>query len=246
MENQTDYNKRPDHHHSSGTSKIALGVVLIVLGSLLVIERTGLLPNYIENIVFSWQMLLVAIGFVMTMGSGHKGPGLVVMAVGGFFLIPEIFDIPFRAYRLFWPALFIVAGIVILTNAKWFKSENWHSRQTNSSDKIDIVHIFGGGERIVTSDNFQGGKITAIFGGSEIDFTRAQLAPGVNEIEVTWIFGGGSLIVPGDWNVVIEVTPILGGFSDSRKMSHNKPIDVSKTLVIKGTVIFGGGEIKSY
>lgn len=246
MENRTDFNKKPRHHHSSGTSKIAIGVVLIVLGSILVIERTGLLPSYIENLVFSWQMLLIAIGFVMTLSTGNKGPGLVVLAVGGFFLIPEIFDIPFRAYRLFWPALFIIAGLVILTNAKWFKSDKWKSRSTASADLIDITHIFGGGERIVTSDNFQGGSITAIFGGSEIDFTRAQLAPGTNEVEVTFIFGGGALIVPSDWNVVLEVTPILGGFSDSRKMIQANPIDVSKTLVIKGTVIFGGGEIKSY
>lgn len=246
MENRNDFERRPRHHHSSGTSKIAIGVVLIILGSVLVIERTGLLPSYIENILFSWQMLLIAIGFVITIGNGNKGPGLIVMAVGGFFLIPELFDIPFRTYRLFWPALFIIAGVIILTNARWFKSDNWKSRSTASSDEIDITHIFGGGERIVTSDNFKGGRITAIFGGSEIDFTRAQLAPGTNEVEVTFIFGGGSLIVPSDWNVVLEVTPILGGFSDSRKIVHSNPIDVSKTLVIKGTVIFGGGEIKSY
>jgi len=246
MEHRNDFERRPRHHHSPGTSKIAIGVVLIVLGSVLVIERTGFLPSYIENIIFSWQMLLIAIGFVMTIGNGNKGPGLIVMAVGGFFLIPELFDVPFRTYRLFWPALFIIAGVIILSNARWFRSDRWKSRETASADEIDITHIFGGGERIVTSENFSGGKITAIFGGSEIDFTRAKLAPGTNEVEVTFIFGGGSLIVPSDWNVVLEVTPILGGFSDSRKMITSNPIDVSKTLVIKGTVIFGGGEIKSY
>ncbi|MDX1314348.1 MAG: DUF5668 domain-containing protein, partial [Eudoraea sp.] len=167
MENKSDFNNRP--HHGSATSKIAIGVVLIALGAILVVERTGLLPNYFENIIFSWQMLLVAIGFVMTVGTGNKGPGLVVMAVGGFFLIPEIFDIPFRTYRLFWPAVFIIAGLVILTNARWFKSANWKNRESSSADVIDHVHIFGGGERIVNSQNFQGGKVTAIFGGSEVD-----------------------------------------------------------------------------
>ncbi|MEE4116756.1 MAG: DUF5668 domain-containing protein [Marinilabiliaceae bacterium] len=244
MEDHSDFNRK--HHHGSATSKIAIGVVLIALGAMLVIERTGLLPNYFEDIIFSWQMLLIAIGFVVTLGSGNRGPGLVLMAVGGFFLLPEIFDIPFRTYRLFWPAVFIVAGLVILTNARWFRSENWRNRESSSADVIDHVHIFGGGERIVNSDNFKGGRVTAIFGGSEIDFTRAQLAPGTNELEVTWIFGGGSLIVPGNWNIVIEVTPILGGFSDSRKIVPGNPIDMSKTLVIKGVCIFGGGEIKSY
>ncbi len=246
MENQNDYNNKPRHHHGSATSKVAVGVVLIILGAILVIERTGLLPNYVENIVFSWQMILIAVGFVMTVGTGNRGPGLVVMAVGGFFLIPELFDLSFRTYRLFWPALFIIAGLVILTNAKWLKSASWKNKASSSADTIDITNIFGGGERSVYSDNFQGGSVTAIFGGSEIDFTRAKLAQGTNELEVTWIFGGGSLIVPSDWNVIIEVTPILGGFSDSRKIIHSNPIDLSRTLVIRGTVIFGGGELKSY
>ena len=247
MENRRDFDREgKDHPYTPGSSKIAIGIVLITLGFILVIERTGLLPDYFEDIIFSWQMLLIAIGFVLSLGTGNRGPGLIVLAVGGFFLLPEIFDIPFRTYRLFWPALFIIAGIIVLTNARWFRAEHFRSSSTSSSDLIDIVHIFGGGERVIHSQNFRGGKVTSIFGGAEIDFTRAQLAPGTNEIELACIFGGASLIVPSDWHVVIEVTPILGGFSDSRKIIPGNPIDISKTLVIKGAVIFGGGEIKSY
>ena len=246
MENNSDYNKKPIHHYS-GTSKIGFGVVLILAGFLLVIRNTGFLPDYFENILFSWQMLLIAIGFVMTLGSGNKTPGLIVMAVGGFFILPELFDIPMGTYRLFWPAIFIIIGIIILTNARWFKRDNFYSKESGSSaDYIDMVNIFSGGERRIMSDNFRGGKVTAIFGGAEIDFTQAKLAPGESVLELAWIFGGASLIIPSDWNIVIDVTPILGGFSDSRKMTHGRVIDPSKTLIIKGAVIFGGGEIKSY
>lgn len=245
MENRTDFNDRPRHHHS-GNSKIGLGVVLIVLGFILVIKNIGFLPNYFEDIFFSWQMLLIAIGFVMTLGTGNRGPGLIVMAVGGFFILPEIFNADWRTYSLFWPAIFIIIGVIVLTNAKWLKSENWHSKTTNSSDVIDIVNIFGGGERVINSNNFSGGKITSIFGGAEVDLTRAQLAPGESVIEMSCIFGGASLIVPSEWNVVIDVTPILGGFSDSRKLIPGRTVDITKTLVIRGAVIFGGGEIKSY
>jgi hypothetical protein len=45
---------------------------------------------------------------------------------------------------------------------------------------------------------------------------------------------------------VIEITPILGGFSDSRKMRGDVIRDNTRSLTIKGTVMFGGGEIKSY
>ena len=245
MENRSEFSNKP-HHHYSGNSKVALGVVLIVLGFLLVIKNLGFLPSYFHDIVFSWQMLLIAIGFVMTLGAGNRGPGLIVMAVGGFFILPEIFDANWSNYRLFWPAIFIIIVVIVLTNARWFKSENWHSKTTNSSDFIDVVSIFGGGERVVNSSNFSGGKITSIFGGSEIDLTRAQLAQGESVIEISCVFGGTSLIVPVDWNVVIDVTPILGGFSDSRKLIPGRASDPSKTLVIRGAVIFGGGEVKGY
>lgn len=245
MHNKPDFNKK-FHDHHFGSNKIGIGIVLVLVGFILVIERTGFLPSYIENIIFSWQMLLVAIGFVMTLGTGNRGPGLIVMAVGGFFILPELFNVPFRTYRLFWPAIFIIAGIIVITNSKWFRPESWRSKSQSSSDYIDVTHIFGGGERIVSSDNFRGGKISSIFGGGEIDLTRSSLAPGESFLEIACVFGGVSLIVPSDWNIVIDVTPILGGFSDSRRLISGSAIDSSKTLIIKGAVIFGGGEIKSY
>lgn len=244
MEERFNHDERPRHSHSA-TSKIAVGVVLILLGFVLVIRNTGFLPHYFESILFSWQMLLIAIGFVMTLGSGNKTPGLIVMAVGGFFILPELFNAPFRTYRLFWPAVLIIIGVIVLSNARFLRKDNWKKADDYSSDLIDMVNIFGGGERRLLSQNFRGGKITCIFGGGEIDLTSAQLATGSNELEISCVFGGVSLVVPSDWNIITDVTPVLGGFSDQRKTAVST-IDMSKTLVITGAVVFGGGEVKSY
>ncbi len=244
MKHHSNFDHRP-HRSYSATSKIAIGLVLILVGFMLVIRNTGLMPDYFQDIIFSWQMLLIAIGFIMILGTGNKAPGLIVMAVGGFFILPEVFDIPFRTYRLFWPAVLIIIGVIVLSNARWFRKENWTSKSSTSSDVIDMVNIFGGGERRLMSQNFQGGKISCVFGGAEIDLTKAKLAEGINELEISCVFGGISLIVPPDWNIIIDVTPVLGGFSDSRK-GFSSTIDMSRTLVIKGATVFGGGEIKGY
>jgi hypothetical protein len=58
------------------------------------------------------------------------------------------------------------------------------------------------------------------------------------------LFGGSNLIVPDDWKVKSEVVSILGGFSDKRLIVPNP--DTEKTLLVKGVVIFGGLELKSY
>jgi hypothetical protein len=80
----------------------------------------------------------------------------------------------------------------------------------------------------------------------ELDLTKAKLAQGINEIEIACVFGGATLIVPDDWNISIAVTPVLGGFTDSRKLIPGRTVDTTRQLVIKGAVVFGGGEIKSY
>ncbi|HPG34413.1 MAG TPA: LiaF-related protein, partial [Lentimicrobium sp.] len=81
------------------------------------------------------------------------------------------------------------------------------------------------------------------FGGTKLDLTQCQLAPGNNYLEMIAIFGGSTLIVPNDWNVKVESFNAFGGFADKRR---NLNIDISKTLVIKGATVFGGGELKSY
>jgi len=203
------------------------------------------LDHFIDDILFSWQMLLIVIGVITLTGSDNKTPGIVMISVGGFFLIPELFTDFFRSFNFFWPALFIVIGVVLLMNSRRLVKKLDFS-SSNKADYIDYVNIFSGAERQLITENFQGGKVTSIFGGGEVDLTRSSLAPGDNVIEITCIFGGTTIIVPDNWNVVIDVTPILGGFSDSRKMRGDVIRDNTRSLIIRGTVIFGGGEIKSY
>jgi predicted membrane protein len=236
--------ERRDHHHFKNNRAI-IGVVLVIVGLFLVMRNTGLFPDFIEHVVFSWPMLLVAVGLVMTLGAAEKTAGIIVMAVGGFFLIPAIFRETFHAYNMFWPSIFIIIGVIFIAT----KRRGWDSvtsRGVAGDDYIDYVNVFSGGERQIVSENFKGGKISAVFGGMELDMTKAKLAPGRSELEIACVFGGATLIVPDDWHVLIEVTPVLGGFNDSRKLSPGRIIDPTKQLVIKGAVVFGGGEVKSY
>jgi predicted membrane protein len=234
-----------DRRPSGINNKLIIGVLLVLIGIALVIRNSGIFPDFIDDVIFSWPMLLVTIGFIMTLGSNEKTAGIIVMSVGGFFLIPLLFRETFHVYNLFWPSIFIIVGIIFIVT----KRRGWHSIKSSGTvmdNYIDYVNIFSGSERQIVSDNFKGGKITAIFGGSEIDLTKSKLAPGISELEIACVFGGTTIIVPDDWYVTIDVTPILGGFGDSRKLFPGRTIDPAKQLVIKGAVVFGGGEVKSY
>jgi len=244
METNGELKDREHDKMSNANTRVIIGVILVLAGMFLVLRNTGLFPDYLENIIFSWPMLLVTIGLVMTVGSAERTAGIIVMAVGGFFLIPRIFSETFHIYNLFWPSIFIIAGILFIVS----KRNGWNieSKGIVGDDLIDYVNIFSGGERQIVSQNFKGGKISAIFGGTELDLTKASLAPGYSELEIACVFGGATIIVPDDWHISIQVTPILGGFSDSRKLSPGRTVDPAKHLIIKGVVVFGGGEVKSY
>ena len=240
-----DYGNKRERHHLQNNRAI-IGVVLVLVGAFLIMRNTGIFPGVIDHIVFSWPMLLVTIGLVITLGSSeNKTGGIIVMAVGTFFLLPHIFRETFD-FNLFWPAIFIIIGIIFIFSRR---KGSWHGISTVSQvgdDFIDVINIFSGGERQIVSENFKGGKITSIFGGSEIDLSQAKLAPGISELEIACIFGGTTIILPADWNVKVEVVPVLGGFGDERKLTLGRTIDTSRQLIIKGAVVFGGGEIKSY
>lgn len=250
METNSEYrdeNKLPRHefHNHLTNNRVIIGVILVLAGLFLVIRNTGFFPDFIDNVIFSWPMLLVTIGIIMTIGASEKTAGIIIMAVGGFFMIPLIFRETFHMYNMFWPSIFIIIGVIFIATKQRVTGGS-RSKGMTGDDVIDYINVFSGGERQIVSQNFKGGKITAVFGGIELDLTKAKMAPGRNDIEIACVFGGATIIVPDTWYVTTEVTPVLGGFSDSRKLTPGRTVDSTSQLVLRGAVIFGGGEIKSY
>ncbi len=220
-----------------------LGIVLLLAGLVFLAGNMGLIPHHIYDVIISWPMILVAIALISFMRRDW-GTGFILLAIGSYFLLPKIIPgLYMRDIWKFWPLLLIFAGITFIIGRNRAKLSI--ELISNSEDTIDEVSIFGGSATRVDSKNFKGGKITSIFGGSEINMTGAKLSDQGGVIEFTAIFGGSKIIVPRDWNIKNEVVSILGGFSDKRIVS-NENISSSKTLLIKGVTIFGGGELVSY
>lgn len=116
--------------------------------------------------------------------------------------------------------------------------------QPTGDEHLDAVSVFGGVKKIIYSKDFQGGEIVNIFGGSEIDLTQADINGRVY-IELVQIFGGTKIIVPPHWTVISDMAAIFAGFDDKR-VRTNAPLDPNKVLVVKGTSVFGGTDIRSY
>lgn len=237
------------------------GAFILIIG---VAALARVTMSEVPEWLFSWQSFLILLGLFIGVKHRFRGGGwLVLMLVGGAFLVRDIYpDLPIRQYIL--PAILIFIGGMIMLRPRrrhdwaWQDSEKKKEPETPGVDEakivddsydtkedfIDSTSIFGGAKKNIISKNFKGGDLVSIFGGTELDLTRADFK-GTAVLELTTIFGGTKLIVPSDWTVKSEAVTLFGGLEDKRNVETSAD-NPEKILLLKGTVIFGGTEIKSY
>jgi predicted membrane protein len=232
--------------HKSHDKRLFIGLIILLIGAALLASNFGLFSYEIKRYFFRWEMILIGVGFFSILANENKAFGVIVLAVGGVFYARDFLHFHYNFWELFFPAMLIVIGLVVIFHHKTHRNIRTFKKSLSSDDMLDEISILGGSEKIINSNNFQGGKMTSIFGGQKIILSRSKLAPGKNELELFAVFGGFELIIPEDWKVNVNITPIFGGFSDKRLPNPNKDQGFDRELTIIGTVIFGGGEIKSF
>jgi predicted membrane protein len=234
--------------HEKRTDKRAyFGVFLILLGVVWILERLDLIPVFVDDILISWQMVVIAIGVFALLG-GNRTTGVVLIFIGGVFLIPEMIHIPYELRRIVWPLLLVGVGIILLIRHLGRRDEPvlLQGDQNRGIDYFDDFIIFGGREIFVTSTHLLGGKTTSIFGGTEYDMRRASLSPNGAVVDCLCLFGGCTFKVPPEWTIKNEMHSAFGGLTDKRGVGYhpNQTADPSKIFVLKGFAAFGGVEIK--
>ena len=153
-----------------------------------------------------------------------------------------------------WPIIIIGFGLFMIfrPSRRGRGRRNWQEAHSHAVDAVDdyldSTVIFGGVKKNVISKNFRGGETVTIFGGTEINLLQADVtAPIV--MEITQVFGGTKLIVPSDWKIQSkDLVAILGGVDDKRPLM-NHPADAAETnkvLILHGTCVLGGIDIRSY
>jgi len=243
----------------SKNSHVWTGIFIALIGVVALIKAT---VTDVPDWVFSWQTFLIALGFFIGLKHNFRGAAwFILILVGGAFLLEDIYpDMSTRRY--IWPVILILAGVFLILrprNRRW-KDESSAEKKTGSpgnstsildqeeswsqDDFIDATSIFGGSKKIILSKDFKGGDIVNIFGGTELNLLQADIK-GKAELEITTVFGGAKLIVPANWEVKSEIVTIFGGLEDKRAIPPGSESS-DKQLLLKGTVIFGGIDIKSF
>ncbi len=269
MDNPDDQikNDPPIRRH---TGRFLVPLVLLGAGFLLFLRQTGVeLPYWI----FTWQFLLIGIGIFSGFAHGFRGGGwLIMIFVGSFFLVDDFTGLAFHQYL--WPVALIAVGFFMLLRPKrsrW-SGNSWggwgggkfrerirqkrgypgfssgytdsgaDSKNFTSENFIDVTTVFGGIHKNIVSKDFKGGDITIFMGGAEINLSQADIQ-GVARLDITQVMGGTKLIVPSNWEVRSQLTSIFGNVEDKRQSAAT---NADKLLILDGSSVFGGIEIRNY
>lgn len=255
-------NQNNDYNQHRREGRIIAGLFLLVVGAVFFMRELSF--PFFPDWLFSWPMILIAIGIYSGLRHQFRNPGWIIMIlIGGIFLFDQM-NIGFDMHRFIVPTIIVAVGLVMIlrprrSDRNWGKydSNDWGGRYKpadktqessnyssySSEDFFNSTAVFGSSKKRIISKDFKGGDITCFMGGCEIDFSQADIIkPAV--IDMTLVFGGGKIIVPADWQVEIHITPVFGGVEDKRKQPVSTNPD--KVLILKGTCFFGGLEIKNY
>jgi predicted membrane protein len=241
---------------SHGNSRIAIGIIILLVGILILLGNLGVF-YYGGNIGQFWPVILIGIGLARIFDapkSQGKFLGAVITGVGAIILMSKLNFLPWDLSRLLWPFLLICAGVAVLIRGvggrcKWdnpFPFNNDASKfSDNTNNVLNADVIFGGVNRRIQAQDFQGGKATAVFGSVEIDLRGSATTREEIHIEANAIFGGVVLTVPDAWDVIVRGTGVLGGYEDKTHPILATAGVKQVRLIVEGSAVLGGVEVKN-
>jgi predicted membrane protein len=247
MEQRFPYGYRGSETGSA--HRLVPAMLLIGLGAFFLLNNLNIVR--FREILQYWPVVLIAAGVVKLVdseySSGRVG-GAILLSVGGLLLSRNLGIIQFSVRDL-WPVILIAAGLLMLVNRVWEnpprERHHWRGSTETSVNRLNEQTVFGGVKRSVKSQAFEGGEVAAVFGGVELDLTQADFAVPSVTIEVDAVFGGVEIRIPRHWVADVQGSGIFGAFSDETSKPDPERHPVPKLLIVKGSAVFGGVEIKN-
>lgn len=255
-QNWDEIMKEQQARHRKG--KIVGGVILFLAGAAYLAKEMGVLfPEWL----FTWQMFLIVLGLFVGVKHSFRNFGwIVLVGLGVAFMLEDYMpDMHVKVYL--WPILIMALGLRMIFRPHGRFNKRWehhmykykhrgnfsafgNEKSSSSEDTVEIDLVFSGFRKNIISKDFKGGTISCVFGGGELNLSQADIN-GVAILEVNQVFGGVKIIVPANWEVKTDkTTAVCGDVSDKRAQQTESNPD--KVLIVKGSVVFGGIDIRNY
>lgn len=215
------------------SQRLWIGIILVVIGAMILLDNLDIL-EFGDLIGNWWPVIFIIIG-AFKLKEPNKNSALIFIAIGALLLLMSLDIVDLDDILQFWPLILIFIGLSLL-----FKSRREKTAEL-SENSFKLSAIFGGVEREIVSNNLQDGEVSVVFGGAEIDMTKATIAESGATLDLTAMFGGIELRVPKNTRVLVLGSPILGGIENR---TSRETADTQPTIRCHCNVVAGGIEIR--
>lgn len=232
-------------------SKMLTGVFVISFGVIFLLTRMNFnIPHWL----ISWKTIIICVGIVGLYRHNFKHfASYALITIGVLFLFKGFYPHLINT-RLTLPIIVIAFGAFMIFKGFDMFGKGEDKKTFSAFDsEIDITSddfltsttIFGGVTKNVVSKDLKGAEVKVVFGGTELNLTKADIQGPITINSLT-AFGGLTLIIPSTWIVQSELLTIFGGIEDKRPILNAEQQDPNKVLTLHGNCFFGGIEIQSY
>lgn len=219
-------NQKTDYNQPGNKNRVLGGMFLLFLGAVFILRETNFI--FFPYWLFTWPMILIAVGVYTGIKHGFRGPGwLILLIIGGVFLIDE-FDTDIDLHRFIVPGIIIAVGLMMILrpkrnwqnrdwndwgrHRKWNQWNNWNS---NSSSNLNNPQqpLPGGAGTEPQPGNYSGEDFinsTSVLGGTK----RVVVSKNFKGADITCFMGGAEIdLTQADINgtVVMDITLVMGG-----------------------------------
>lgn len=216
---------------SSSLSQVTTGAAIIGVGALLLLDTLRITDGALGT---WWPLFLIAMGVIALINDRSSYLwALVLMFAGVLFQLRMLDIIALNPWEFFWPVVIILAGVSVITN-------HYASKKVSTEAREDLSAIFSGVDHVSAAEDYEGGNVTAIFGGVKLDMRKAVIKKEAT-LNVVAFCGGVELVVPEGVIVKTRASCIMGGIENKHPatVAKNAPV-----LYIGGTLVMGGVEVK--
>jgi len=221
------------------------GAILLAVGAIFLLDNFGLIRAW--RFWQFWPLILIFAGLVKLADPCRRALGAVLLVFGVLLQMNELGYGHF-SWSEMWPLILIAAGAMAMWSALQARklTETVGANSADPRTALNESAIFGGVQKRINAKEFRGGQLQSLFGGIEIDLRDADIDGAEAVLHTNAIFGGIEIRVPETWYVAARGQGVFGGFTDStRYIAPIDPDKPKKTLIVVGSAVFGGVEIRN-
>jgi predicted membrane protein len=236
---------RVRRRHRSGAQGVVGGAIVVVVGLLLLLNNMHIIR--VRDVWDFWPLILVVFGLARIVESRCPSSlvfGGLVASVGGVLFLENLNLITLN-FNFIWPLCLIGFGITMLWKALDRQRLLATPGGADISSSSSLAAVFSGGKRRMTTPDFRGLDVLALFGGFEVDLRDSRIEVDQAVIDVNAIFGGVKLMVPYNWTVTVKGFGMFGAFEDKTVPPRTDAGTKPQHLVVTGVSIFGGTVVQN-